>query len=103
LPARYVIHTVGPVYRGAAESAPLLGAAFRSSLELARAHGLGSIAFPAISCGVFGYPLGEAAAIALGSCREHGRGLAIHFALFDEEALAAFTAAAEARAERGWR
>jgi len=57
LPARHVIHTVGPVYGRPEESAPLLRAAYRSSLELAGAHALRSIAFPAISCGVYGDPL----------------------------------------------
>ncbi len=65
LPARFVIHTVGPVYRDPARSAPLLAAAYRSSLELAVEHGLKSIAFPAISCGAYRYPLDQAAEIAL--------------------------------------
>ncbi len=65
LPARFVIHTVGPVYRDPARSAPLLAAAYRSSLELAVEHGLRRIAFPAISCGAYRYPLDQAAAIAL--------------------------------------
>jgi O-acetyl-ADP-ribose deacetylase (regulator of RNase III) len=63
LPARHVIHTVGPVYDDAESSAPLLTAAYRSSLLAARDAGLRSVAFPAISCGVFGYPLGEAAEV----------------------------------------
>jgi O-acetyl-ADP-ribose deacetylase (regulator of RNase III) len=62
LPARYVIHTVGPVWRGGnAGESGLLASCYRTSLELARAHQLASVAFPAISCGVYGYPL-EAAA-----------------------------------------
>jgi len=65
LPARHVIHTVGPVYRGGGEGeAGLLGSCYRRSLELAEAHGLAVIAFPCISTGVFGYPLDEACAIA---------------------------------------
>lgn len=60
--ARHVIHTVGPVWRGGAlGEADLLASAYRSSLALARAHGLASIAFPSISTGVYGFP-GEAAA-----------------------------------------
>ena len=65
LPARYVIHTVGPVYSGSASDAQLLRSCYWNSLELARAHGLHSIAFPAISTGVYGYPKEAAAEIAL--------------------------------------
>ena len=64
LPAAHVIHTVGPVYGEHPDDASLLASAFRSSLDLAVTHGLASIAFPAISCGVYGYPPEEAAAIA---------------------------------------
>jgi O-acetyl-ADP-ribose deacetylase (regulator of RNase III) len=64
LPAKHVIHTVGPVYgRGGADKAELLAACYFNSLSLAVAHGLKSIAFPAISTGVYGYPLSEAAAV----------------------------------------
>jgi len=64
LPAKHVIHTVGPVYgRGGAEKADLLTACYFNSLSLAVEHGLKSIAFPAISTGVYGYPLSEAAAV----------------------------------------
>ena len=65
LPARRVIHTVGPVYRGRPDDARKLEACYRNSLELAAAHGLRTIAFPAISCGVYGYPISDAARIAL--------------------------------------
>lgn len=66
LNARHVIHTVGPVWRGGAEGeARLLAGAYRSSLNLAREHQLRSIAFPAISCGVYGYPVARAAGIAV--------------------------------------
>ena len=66
LPARYVIHTVGPVWRGGSEGeAERLAAAYRNSLLLARAFKVLSIAFPAISCGVYGYPHDEAARIAV--------------------------------------
>ena len=70
LRARYVSHTVGPVWRGGTHGEPgLLASCYRSALELARKHRLGSIAFPAISCGVYGYPLDEAAAIAVRATR----------------------------------
>jgi AmmeMemoRadiSam system protein A len=66
LPAKHVIHTVGPVWNGGDRGEPgLLAACYRSSLELASDHGIQTIAFPAISCGVYGYPLREAAAIAV--------------------------------------
>lgn len=65
LPARHVIHTVGPVYgQAGGREAELLAACYRNSLALAVAHGLKTIAFPAISTGVFGYPNEEAAAVA---------------------------------------
>ena len=66
LPARYMIHAVGPVWRGGNQGEPaLLAACYRSSFDLARRHGCASIAFPAISTGVFGYPREAAARIAL--------------------------------------
>jgi len=66
LPARYVIHTVGPVWRGGTEGEPqLLASCYRSSLQLAIDHDLHTIAFPAISCGVYGYPIEAATRIAI--------------------------------------
>lgn len=66
LPARYVIHAVGPVWQGGTEDENrLLAAAYRSSLDLAAQHGLRSIAFPAISTGIFGFPLNVATEIAV--------------------------------------
>lgn len=65
LKARYVIHTVGPVYSGAANDAELLANCYRNSMELAKKHNIHSIAFPAISTGVYGYPLEEAIPIAM--------------------------------------
>lgn len=70
LPARYVIHTVGPVWRGGdLGESDALRASYRSSLALAARHGLRSIAFPAISCGVFGYPPDQATTIAVAEVR----------------------------------
>jgi O-acetyl-ADP-ribose deacetylase (regulator of RNase III) len=95
LPAKHVIHTVGPVYRSDAISAPLLESAYRSSLWLASEHQLATVAFPAISCGVFGYPLDSAAAIAISCCAGFTKGLVeIRFALFGEAAFDAFERAA---------
>jgi O-acetyl-ADP-ribose deacetylase (regulator of RNase III) len=95
LPAAWVIHTVGPVYRGS-ESEPLLRSAHRASLQLARDEGLTSIAFPAISCGVFGYPVHDAARIALTTCSEHGSALKqVRFALFGDEVFDIFRSVAE--------
>ncbi|MDO5640514.1 MAG: O-acetyl-ADP-ribose deacetylase [Neisseria sp.] len=70
LPAKYVIHTVGPIWRGGCRGEPgLLAAAYANSLKLAQAHGIRSIAFPNISTGVYAYPPDEAAVIALQSLR----------------------------------
>jgi O-acetyl-ADP-ribose deacetylase (regulator of RNase III) len=70
LKARYVIHAVGPIWNGGEFHEPeLLASCYRSSLILARAHGLRSIAFPAISCGIYGYPLDLAAMIAVREVR----------------------------------
>lgn len=71
LPVKYVIHTVGPIYENAEDSAPVLASAYRTSLELAAANNITSVAFPAISCGIFGYPWEEAAQIAVTACIEH--------------------------------
>ena len=65
LPARHVIHTVGPVYGGSPRDAELLAGCYRASLRLATENGLRDVAFPAISCGVYGYPIVDACAIAV--------------------------------------
>ena len=65
LKAKYIIHTVGPIYSGTAEDAAQLADCYRNSLNLAREHDVHSIAFPAISTGVYGYPLEDAAEIAV--------------------------------------
>ena len=66
LPARHVIHTVGPIWQGGDEGeADALASCYRHSIALAREYGLKSIAFPAISCGIYGYPPEQAARVAL--------------------------------------
>ena len=93
LPAKYVIHTVGPIYGGRLRDAELLASAHRSSLRLAEEHGLRTIAFPAISCGVYGYPADEAAAIATATASERDYGLTeIRFVLFSDALLTQFAA-----------
>ena len=72
LPAKWVIHTVGPVWHGAQKGeAALLAACYRNSLELALRNGVHSIAFPGISTGVYGYPKADASRIAVGVMREY--------------------------------
>jgi O-acetyl-ADP-ribose deacetylase (regulator of RNase III) len=93
LPARYVIHTVGPVWRGGQHGEPeLLAACHRRSIELARGLGLRTIAFPAISTGIYGYPIEAAARVAVASVREAiGPPLEyVYFVLFNDDALEGF-------------
>ena len=97
LPARHVIHTVGPVWHGGtAGEAQLLASCYRRSLELAVDHGLVSIAFPAISCGAYGYPLARAVPIAVATVRAFDRLDALQrivFACAGADVLAAYQAA----------
>ena len=99
LPARHVIHTVGPVWRGGgAGEADLLASCYRTSLALARNLAVHSIAFPAISTGVYGYPLMAAAEVAVTTVREELAANAgdleqVLFCVFGEEAKAAYEAA----------
>ncbi len=97
LPARYVIHAVGPVWRGSKKDERLLASAYRSSLDLAEEHGVRSIAFPAISCGIYGFPIPRAAEIAVGAVRAHvAAGTKIESVLlvcFDDEVYDACRAA----------
>src|SRR5213593_648737 len=75
LPARHVIHTVGPVWRGGGHGeAELLASCYRRSLEVARENGVRSIAFPAISCGIYGYPVEQAAEIAVATVTTNADG-----------------------------
>ena len=99
LPARYVIHTVGPVWSGGNSGEPrLLASCYRNSLELAVANGLKTIAFPAISCGVFGYPIPEAAQIAVREVRDFLMGNStidkVYFTCFGDEIFTAYSNAA---------
>jgi len=89
LPAKYVIHTVGPVWQGGdAGEAELLASCYRSSLQLAREHDCEVVAFPAISCGIYGYPLREAAHVSLAAVRkelgQHREPSLIRWVMFDE-------------------
>jgi len=100
LSAKYVIHAVGPVWSGGQRrEADLLAGALRRCLELAVEHGCGSIALPALSTGAYGYPMDQAARIALSTAsdflREQGRPELIRFVLFDAGAYGAFAAALE--------
>jgi O-acetyl-ADP-ribose deacetylase len=71
LPAKHVIHTVGPVWRGGSHGEPeLLAACYRRSIELAEANGIQSLAFPSISTGIFGYPIELAAQVAVSTVRD---------------------------------
>ena len=101
MPARRVIHTVGPVYRDGLHGEPeLLASCCRRSLEVATENGLHTVSFPAISCGVYGYPLDDAAKIAIATVQEF---LAtndsvdiVRFVLFTHDAYAAFERALSA-------
>lgn len=98
LPARYVIHAVGPVWHGGASGEPQqLASAYRSVLQLAAEYRLRSVAFPAISTGIYGYPLGAATEVAVNTVRGElshpGAIEEVVFACFNDQALAAYRAA----------
>lgn len=100
LMAKYVIHTVGPVYRdGNRGEADLLASAYRESLTLARQKGLRSLAFPSLSTGAYGYPLEEAAAVAVKTVTDYIRSHQVFervgFVLFGNQAYQAYVQAAE--------
>ena len=94
LKSKHVIHTVGPVYSGSKQDEAQLASCYKNSLNLAAKYNLKSISFPAISTGIFGYPLKEAARVALKTTRiwlqTHEPGLLIQFVLYDDNALTVF-------------
>jgi len=96
LPAKFIIHTVGPVWNGGSYGEPdLLAACYRSSLDLARRHRCETVAFPAISCGVFGYPLDKAARLSIETVRHelaaHPTPQRVKWVMFAPAAFAAWT------------
>jgi len=96
LPATWVIHAVGPISGDhGGQEAKLLARAYASSLDLAREHQMRRVAFPAISTGIYGYPLDEAARVAVESVGEGAGEIEVTFFLFDERTFAAFEAALE--------
>jgi O-acetyl-ADP-ribose deacetylase (regulator of RNase III) len=99
LKARHVIHTVGPVYRGAAQDAELLASCYRRSLQVASAHHLRSVAFPSISTGIYGYPVEQAAPVALQTVIEYLKASSdiewVRFVLYDERTFGAYQHALE--------
>ncbi|MFW5838269.1 MAG: O-acetyl-ADP-ribose deacetylase [Desulfovibrionaceae bacterium] len=101
LPAQWVIHTVGPVWRGGKEGErATLTSAYRRSLEVAEEQGVETVAFPAVSCGAYGYPLGEAAAVALDVLAQglqEGMVREAAMVLFGESVYQAFADAASVR------
>ncbi|RIJ13507.1 O-acetyl-ADP-ribose deacetylase, partial [Clavibacter nebraskensis] len=99
LPARHVIHTVGPVWSASDDRTAVLASAYRRSIEVAASLGLRSVAFPAVSAGVYGWPVDDAARVAAAAVRgalADGAGDGIEllrFVLFSDQVLAAFAAA----------
>jgi len=99
LPAKHVIHTVGPVWRGGGEGeAATLASAYRESLRVAESYGLRTVAFPSISTGAYGYPVAEAAEVALAEVarflRDEARSVReVTFVLFDEATYRVYAAA----------
>ena len=94
LPARWVIHTVGPVWSASEDRSATLASAFRESLRVAEELGAESVAVPAVSAGVYGWPLDDAARIAVETARSHDAGSLreVRFVLFGPETHAAFAA-----------
>ncbi|GAA3245071.1 O-acetyl-ADP-ribose deacetylase [Nonomuraea helvata] len=91
LPAKWVIHTVGPVHSKSEDRSELLASCYRESLRVADSLGARSVAFPAISTGIYGWPLDDAARIALDAVRQADTSVAdVRFVLFDSAAYAVF-------------
>lgn len=95
LPAKYIIHTVGPVWRGGAKGeTKLLASCYNASFKLAIEHKVNTIAFPAVSCGVYGYPISQAAMIALTETihflETHPSLEAVYFVCFDDAIYEAY-------------
>ena len=91
LPARWVIHTVGPVYAKSRDRSELLASCYRESLRVADELGAASVAFPAVSAGIYGWPLDDAARIALGTVRATPTDVqVVRFVLFSADVHAAF-------------
>src|SRR5436190_670529 len=101
LPAKFVIHTVGPVWRGGGHGeAEMLASCYRRSLEVARENGVRSIAFPAISCGIYGYPIEEAARVAVSTVTTAAEGFErVIFACFGADVYDAYRRALSASTE----
>lgn len=95
LPARWVIHTVGPVFSGSEDRSAVLASAYRESLRVAEELGVRSVAFPAVSAGAYGWPKDSAAQIAVTTVLAHPRGSVeeVRFVLFSADAHDAFRAA----------
>ncbi|AYF76664.1 O-acetyl-ADP-ribose deacetylase [Nocardia yunnanensis] len=94
LPARWVIHTVGPVWSAGTDKSELLASCYRESLRVADELGAKSVAFPAISTGVYGWPLDDGARIAVETVRAADTAVdQVRFVLFSDDALAIFAAA----------
>ncbi|GAB3921788.1 macro domain-containing protein [Microlunatus endophyticus] len=94
LPARWVIHTVGPVYAKAEDRSALLASAYRESLRVADQLGTKTVAFPAISAGIYGWPLDDAARIGVSTVRSAGTAVGeVIFVLFGQDTYDAFTSA----------
>jgi O-acetyl-ADP-ribose deacetylase len=104
LPARFVIHTVGPVWQGGGNKEPeLLASCYHACLGVAQTNGVKTIAFPAISCGVYGYPIADAAAIAIRETRAALRTMSqvqrVFFTCFTDDVFRAYSKALERESE----
>ena len=103
LPARFVIHAVGPIYSGSPQDPLRLAGCYRTSLRLALENDVASIAFPAISCGVYGYPIADAVQVALDATVEflatHDAPARVVFALFSHQFFTLYQRALAVREE----